>query len=376
MIRLCLFVLLAHVGTSVVAADAIDLKYRSYRKWTINLPAAAWFKVNDGIKIPHANGDRFAAEVDGNTIRFDTDGDGELDRTIKPLVDRDSNVSTARVVLSGKTAEGREFRYAARLRKDALGWGGARQPIRDAKLSQFRLPSASLGGWKWAPGGAMTGAITTAAGPIPIRIIDQNGNGSFNDIGVDAMIVGSGDEATFLSQTVVIDNKLRQLDVAADGTRLSMTDYTGPTTTFDMTTSFNAKAVLLSAIIRSEDGKHSFDFGALDGPMEIPAGNYKFVAGTVGLGEHRVQIGAGEMKPFKLAANQKQTHTWGGPVRSDFTFVRAGDKVQFSPQTVWYYGKAGEEYFNWAPCGKSPEFKVTNAETGAVIEVAILPGSC
>jgi hypothetical protein len=230
------------------AADthSVDLHYRSYRKWTINLPSSAWFQVNDGIKISHANGDRFAVAAEGNSLRFDTDGDGKLDRTIKPLVDRDTNVSTSRVILSGKTADGDAFRYAVRLRKDANGW-------------------------EWAPGGAMTGTIKGEAGPVPIRIIDQNGNGSFGDVGVDAMVVGFSDEAMFLSKTIVVDNKLYEMTVAPDEDKITMTAYAGPTTKFDMTASFNAKAFLLSAIVQSLDAKNSFDLAASDGPLEIPA---------------------------------------------------------------------------------------------------------
>jgi len=349
--RLCWIAVFAGlIGPLAVADDSsVDLRYRSYRKWKIQLPAFQWFEVRDAIRLGAA--DTFAVSVLGNSLRIDTDADGKLDRTIKPLVDRDTNVSTARVILSATTKQGGAFRYAVRLRKDARGW-------------------------EWAPGGAMVGTIPADTGPIPVRIIDQNGNGAFDDVGRDAMIVGTSDEAMFLSNTIVVGNTLKTISVARDGRRITMTDHTGPTTRFDMTTSFAAKAVLLSAIVRSRDGRNSFDFGAFVGPVEIPAGTYEVVAGSVGLGEHRVQIGAGRMKPLRLAANQAQTFNWGGPVRSEFQFARKGGKVEFSPQTIWYYGQAGEEYFNWTPIGKSPEFKVTNADTGVVLKVAILPGSC
>ncbi|MEO1973155.1 MAG: hypothetical protein ABGX07_16470 [Pirellulaceae bacterium] len=353
MLRLCCFALLFVVVGTAVAADsaAVDLRYRSYRNWTINLPSSDWFELNDGIRLRHANGDRFAVAIEGNSLRFDTDGDGTLDRTIKPLVDPDTKVSTSRVILSAITAEGKEFRYAVRLRKDAAGW-------------------------EWAPGGAMIGNIQTAAGPIPVRIIDQNGNGLFDDFGIDAMIVGSSNEAMFLSKTIVVDNQLQEVTVTPDGSRITLAKYSGATAKFDMTTSFDAKAVLLSTIVRSSDGRNSFDFGAVDGPLEVPVGTYEVVTGAVGLGSHRVQIGAGQMKPFKLDADQVQTFDWGGPVHSEFKFARQGGQVQFSPQMIWYFGKAGEEYFNWTPIGKSPQFTVRNATTGALLQVAILPGSC
>ncbi|GEM_PF-4373983 len=84
MLRLCCFALLFVVVGTAVAADsaAVDLRYRSYRNWTINLPSSGWFELNDGIRLRHANGDRFAVAIEGNSLRFDTDGDGTLDRTI------------------------------------------------------------------------------------------------------------------------------------------------------------------------------------------------------------------------------------------------------------------------------------------------------
>ena len=336
---------------SAAETGTVDLRYRSYRNWSIHLPSEKWFPVGDGIKIPHANADQFAVEFEGNSLKFDTDGDGKLDRTVKPLVDPKTNVSTTRVILSGQTKSGEPFRYAVRLRHDANGW-------------------------EWAPGGAMAGSIPTAAGPLPIRIIDQDGNGRFNDIGSDAMIVGSGDHAMLLSKTIYVNDALQTVDFADDGKSIKLSAYEGPTAAIDMTTSFDSKAVLLSAVIVSADKQHSFDVGAIEGSVNVPVGTYTIVGGSLGLGEHRVQIAAGRMQPLKLTAGSTTEFDWGGPVESEFQFARVGDKVQFSPQHIWYFGKAGEQYAGWNPIGKSPEFKVLDAETGVVLEVAILPGSC
>ena len=331
--------------------DSVALKYRSYRTWSLKLPTETWFPVKEGIRLEHAGGELFAFEFSGTSLKVDTDGDGEFDRTIKALVDPKTMVSTTRVILSGKDSSGKTFRYAARLRNDADGW-------------------------EWAPGGAMVGSIPTAAGPVPVKLIDQNGNGKFNDIGSDAMIVGNTDHAMMLSTTVFVDDKLQQLDIADDGAAFSLSTYSGPTSEIDMSTSFNSKAVLLSSVILSSDRKHSFDIGAIDGPVRVPAGKYSVVSGVVGLGQHRVKIKAGKMKPLNLMEDRSRNFDWGGPVSSEFQFARVGDQIQFSPKAIWYFGKAGEQYTGWHPIGKSPEFKVVDAETQVVLEVAILPGSC
>ncbi|MDB4419383.1 hypothetical protein N9250_00835 [bacterium] len=332
-------------------SDSTGLKYRSYRTWSLKLPSEKWFPVKEGIRISHRGGDLFAFEFSGANLKVDSNGDGELDRTIKALVDPKTMVSTTRVILSGKDKAGVPFRYAARLRNDADGW-------------------------EWAPGGAMVGVINTDAGPVPVKLIDQNGNGKFNDIGSDAMVVGNTDHATMLSTTVFVDDQLQLLSIAEDGRSFRLSAYEGPTSEIDMSTSFNSKAVLLSSVILSADRKHSFDIGAIDGPVRVPAGKYAVVSGVVGLGQHRVEIKAGKMKPLNLMADRSKSFDWGGPVSSEFKFARVGNEIQFSPNTIWYFGKAGEQYTGWHPIGKSPEFKVVDAETKVVLEVAILPGSC
>ena len=348
----CAILFAGMVGTlSADSGETVSMRYRSYRNWTINLPVTKWMEVTDGIQIPHPNGDSFPVALEGLNLKVDTDGDGKLDRTIKPATDIKTGVSTARVILTSSSKDGDEFRYAVRLKKDG-------------------------GGWEWFPGGAMFGTVNTEAGPVPIRVIDQNGNGKFNDFGQDALLVGVSDDATFLSKTVIVDGQLRQLGISEDGLSVTLSEFSGPTAKLDMTTSFDSRALLLSAIIRSADGKNSFNLGMIDGPVDIPAGSYNMISGAVGLGQHRVYIGPGQMQPLKLAAGTSQEFDWGGPARSEFRYERQGARVRFTPQKIWYFGAAGEEYFGWAPVGKSPEFTIRNADTGVVIEVAILPGSC
>jgi len=228
------------VPSGTATADSVDLKYRSYRNWTIELPSEKWFAVKDGIKIPHAGGDGFAVAMEGNDLQFDTNGDGELDRTVKPV----------------------------RLRKDASGW-------------------------EWAPGGALAGTISTDAGPVPIRIIDQDGNGRFNDIGRDAMVVGASVHATLLSKAIYVGDTLQNIEIAGDGKSLTLSTYDGPTAEIDMTSTFNSKAAMISSVIVSTDNQYSFDVGAIEGSVKVPAAKYRVVRGVLGLGEQRVQILAG-----------------------------------------------------------------------------------
>ena len=87
-----------------------------------------------------------------------------------------------------------------------------------------------------------------------IRIIDQNNNGRYDEYGKDAMVVGQGRYASFLSKVINVRGKLYSIEVSRDGRTLTYEPYAGKSGTLDMTTKFATKGKLLSAIVRSEDG--------------------------------------------------------------------------------------------------------------------------
>jgi hypothetical protein len=335
-----------------VAAEtsSVDLRHRAYRNWTIELPAEQWFAVSAGFAIPHAGGESFAAALDGTDLRVDTDGDGMLDRTIRATAD-DFGVRRARLVLKGARADGTVFTYGVRL------------------LDQGQ-------GWTWAPGGVMTGTLPVGEGSIQVRVVDRNGNGRWNDVGEDAIVLGRGNAASFLSRSVHVGGRLWSLNVAPDGQTAQITPYEGETAQLDMTSGFDTSARLLSAIVRSADGEHSFDLAPFQQPIEVPAGSYDIVTGRIGLGQHSVRVAGGRAGPIELAPGELETFDWGGPVTAEFQYMRQGDEVVFTPDAIWYYGAAGEQYGDWSPIGKSPEFTIRDKRTGEVLEVLILPGSC
>ena len=79
------------------------------------------------------------------------------------------------------------------------------------------------------------------------------------------MIVGSSDHAVLLSSTVFVDDKLARVNYLDDGKAIQLEEYKGETAEIDMTSEFKSSAVLISSIIVSEDGQHSFDVGAIQG---------------------------------------------------------------------------------------------------------------
>lgn len=335
------FVALTAAAIAPIAAAAepilVDLDYRTERKWSILLPEEKFQPVSGSFEL---NGQHFAVLLDGTSLAVDTDGDGETDRRVRGTED-DSGVRTARVTLSGT-----DGKYAVRLRDDGRGW-------------------------QWSSAGMRRGAI----GDTQVTIIDQDLDGRYDGYGVDAMIVGRRSVASYLSRTINVNGELLAIDVAPDGSTLTAVAFNDAVGQLDMSTGLNTDARLIGAIVRSTDKAHSFDMAASRGAMRVPAGTYEIIGGHLGLGKQRVQVRRGRADLIEVPADGEASVAWGGPVNAEFAYGRAGNQVQFSPDYIWYFGAAGEEYHGWHPIGESPEFTVEDASTGEVLAVAILPGS-
>lgn len=309
----------------------VPLKFRGTRKWKIKLPAEQWSSVGTGFDFTKTHGHSFKTSLEGTRLQIDSDGDGSTDVAVEG--------KTAFVTLrSGSTA------YAVRLENKQ--------------------------GWKFAAGGYLTGKIKGQK----IRIIDQNNNGSFADIGEDALILGNGKVATFLSEVVNVGGELYTIRVDQANSSLVCTAYEGPSGTLKL--SCATKGKVLSAILKSRDGKHSFDMARAADGMKVPVGAYQMVCGELGLGQSRVKMSTGRSKEILIGKDQEQAACWGGPVKAEFAYQHSGGKVHLSPKKVWYYGSTGETYENWVPIGASPKFTIFDTDTGQEVAQAHFPGTC
>lgn len=312
-------------------AFTVPLKFRGTRKWKVQLPAERWSTVGTGFDFSKTHGRVFKTALEGTRLQIDSDGDGATDVTVEG--------KTAFVTMRfGSSA------YAVRLQNKQ--------------------------GWKFAPGGYLTGTIKGQK----IRIIDQNNNGSFADVGQDALILGTGRAATFLSEVVNVSGELYTIRVDQANSSLICTPFDGPSGTLKL--SCTTKGKVLSAILKSRDSKHSFDMARAANGLRVPVGAYSMVCGELGLGKSRVKMTTGRSKEIRIAKSQEQQACWGGPVRAEFAYQRKGGKVHLEPNKVWYYGSTGETYENWVPLGASPKFTIFDTDTGQEVAQAHFPGSC
>ena len=336
--------LLAFVPASP-AGETIPLEFKTYREWDIVLPAEQFARVSGGFSTVGCTGEEFAAKLDGTGLKIDTDGDGEPDTTLTGKQDDMGNKS-ALVTLRGKTKDGKAFTYSARLVDTGAGW-------------------------TFAASGAMVGRI----GETKIQLIDQDNNGRYDDFGEDAMIVGRGKVASFLSRAVNVGGEVFQISVSEDGSELSYAPFEGEVGTLDMKSELDTKAKLMSVIVRSTDGQYSFDLARVREGLRVPAGTYLFQSAKLGLGESLAYVRPGRIKEIEVAANDSTALAWGGPLEGEFKYAQAGGQIMISPADVTYFGRAGEEYFIWDPVGKSPEFSIIERKAGTELTKAMFPGS-
>lgn len=315
---------------------AVDLNYRGQRKWKIRLPAEEWKPVGTAFALKATHGFDFKTELAGTRLLVDTDGDGQTDVSVTG--------TTGFVTLRGKSGAGQPISYAVRLVNDK--------------------------GWKFAPGGFLDGSIKGTR----IRLIDQNNNGVFGDVGKDAMIVGASRIASYFSEVVNVGGALFTVAVAEDGTQLSCAPYVGATGTLHL--ACTTKGKVMAAVIRSADRKFSYDMAQATDGMMVPVAAYQLITGELGLGASRVTMTTGKSKAIAVGKNQTKQVCWGGPVQAEFAYQRGGGQVKLSPDQVWLYGAAGELYTGWNPLGASPKFTITEDSTGKEVAQAHFPGTC
>jgi len=322
----------AQRNVEAFAGGEIHLKSKIHRQWKIRLPAATTRDVGTALKFSAGLGADFKAALDGRSLKLDANGDGTLETVL--------NGSDGFVVLTSGT-----HRYGIRLTANPQ--------------------------WVFAPGSSMVGAIDG----VRIQLIDQNLNGRFNDLGEDAMVIGRGKTASFLSKVVNLgDGRLETITVSADGATINHAPFIGPRGKVAL--SFATKGKVLGAVLQSTDGAYSAAVSKGQATLDLPAATYVLHSGKLSLGGNSVAIRTGRSLALAVKESATANLILESPVTAEFAFDRTGQEYNFSPEEIWFYGSAGEEYYDWAPLGKSPKISLSDPKTGREIAEAYFPGSC
>jgi hypothetical protein len=313
------------------AKETVQLAYKSALRWTVRLPHETFSPVATKFAVARAGGDGFVAALEDGQLLIDTDGDGKTDASAKG--------KAGFAVLKGKSAAGRDFSYAVRL--------------------------VNENGWKYASSGWVAAKVKG----VDLRLIDQDGNGRYDDYGVDAMIVGGGESASLLSRVVNLNGVLYDLEVAPDGLEASVAPHKGPSGVLDLAKDFQSQGKLDWLIVQSKDRAVSFDLASVKDGLRVPAGEYAVTCGVISQGAETAQILAGRMQPIVVKDGGTAAPAWGGPLQMEFSYSLKDGELKIATDTR-FFGRAGEEYANWKPDGGSPKFHVKDAATKEELLVA------
>ncbi len=316
-------------------AETVPLSFKSLRRGQWVLPVESYKRVSGAFKFSSLDGLEFASDLDGSQLKIDSDLDGKFDSTVEG--------KEGLVTFKAKLKDGTPWRYTIKLVNNGSGW-------------------------RYKSSGAMTGKIADQI----VRFIDQNNNGRFNDVGQDAVIIGREKHASFLGETLEIRGQLYNVKVSPNGTQVQAEAYEGPSGTLDLVSKFATKGKLLSVVVKSTDGKNSFNFSRR--ALKVPVGEYELHSGHLGLGRSIVRFTRGKMKTVKVEADKTHAIALGEPVKIDFKYVRQARRVIMAPSLVKYIGRGGEEYKIWKPFGSSPQFLVNDLESGKQIAIAVFGG--
>lgn len=310
-------VLAAGLSSQDESGYSARLKYRPSPKWDMILPNETWRTVTE-LDIPQAGEHGFRAEKDGLSLSVDSNADGSLDKKVKG--------TKGFVLLRGKREDGSALQYAMRVR-----------------LAGNR--------YEYSSSGAMAGSVYGVA----LKLIDQNNNGIYNEYGVDAMVVGSGRAACYLSTIVNLKGQLYEFSASEDGQEVTVSPWQGATGTLSLRKGLRIPGKLHSVVVSNQAGEQPVSFqlaGSANG-LRVPVGSYRLTGGFAEKGSDTAKLRHGEMKPLVVEEDEVTSPTWGAPLIAEFHFTRDGNEVTVQPQ-VRFLGRGGEEWHTLLPDAKSP----------------------
>jgi hypothetical protein len=307
---------------ALTAQRTATLQFQPLPEFDLVLPAETWTAGSTGFALAHRGGPAFAAVAEGLSLRVDSDGDGRLDATFKG--------GEHHVLLRGRRPDGSRLDYA------------------------LRVVTPGNGGFRYSCGGTMAGTVEG----VHVRLIDQDNDGLFGEVGVDGLVVG-GRAASFVSRVVNLGGRLFELEVDAAGRTATTTPYDGPAGHIEVRSGLSLAGELAAAVVSDLAGKWSFEVSSVR-PVRVPAGVYVFSGGLALKGEQRGRLRAGQMRPVVVRVGETAKLEWGAPLRVEFAATRQGDQVRIA-STVRYFGRAGEEWLPPRAFDRVPKLEVYDA---------------
>jgi hypothetical protein len=325
---------LAHAGPDGAQVQEASLTVSTPKEWEYILPDEEWFAIRGPIFI---GTHQFATQADGENQILVATTAGEAPKT-------GASVRGEILKLKAEGENGERFNYAIRVR------------------------GAASGGFEWSSAAVRTGTVEG----VKVNLFDKNGNGVFNDVGLDAVGVGNRPGAALLGEVVRIGGTLFSCEVAADGSSIRWSPFTGELGSLDVTTDFALDAKLDAAVFSTTDGRHSFDLSDTKGPVSVPVGTYELTFGHVTKGSGTAQVSRGTMGTLSVTTEAGAQLVWGGELVGEPIVRRSGSEITITPQ-YRIFGNGGEEYHSFTPDPAPQRWEISEADTDKRLKKGSLP---
>ncbi len=179
-----------------------------------------------------------------------------------------------------------------------------------------------------------------------VSILDDDGNGKYNDNGKDAIMV-EGQPACFIGKHVLIGDALVELIVHTSGVTVEVRPAskeveTGLFEPFDKyePPQRGENIKIHTVVFAGPEG--SFAVDDTHRTLKMPAGVYDMVFGLFEREKEVMYMKKGEKTSFTVTANLKNQIKWGGKVKATFKMETDGQDVTVGPPH--FLGQMSEEY--------------------------------
>ncbi|MDQ7780037.1 MAG: hypothetical protein RDV41_10055, partial [Planctomycetota bacterium] len=259
-----------------------------------------------------------------SALMVDCDGDGKTETKIP--VGAKGGIATARIVYDDDTTSN----YTMRI---------------------FKGDEKRGGGWMFQRSCTMAGKVSGAT----LSLVDDNNNGSYDDYGVDGIVIAPSTYAIPMGKVVSLGGKLYNFEAIESGMKTKVKLFEGETGTVDMASGFKCPAKLVVAVIQC--GQNFFDVSA--GPVVVPVGTYTFYWGIISNGKQSAWMQRGSMPEMEVKAGETAKVNWGMPLKFEFDNKMPGaGQLKVAPGDFKIFGAAGEEYMNFETKRIFPQVEV------------------
>ncbi len=175
-----------------------------------------------------------------------------------------------------------------------------------------------------------------------VVLIDNDSDGAYDQVGVDAVLIGGARVPAYLSSHVVIGGKIFEMKVNRPGTEVQLRECGGPVGKVDLQSGFKAAGKLVGAVLT--DGQRSFEVSVPN--CIVPTGTYNLKWGVVDAGARGCMFRSSIS--VTVSEGQIAKVDFGAPFKLDFDLVRNGNRITVGASSLTVFGKTGEQYYDFS----------------------------